>query len=151
MHSGVFTSAAGMLGKSNSAFYFTSWYMFYQHSLCLTYWCVRTNWKENKLLIALPFHFLRCHKLWCKLLASKGFPGGAVVKNLPDNAGDSRESWVSIELQVQPFGQEDPLKKEMATHSCILAWKIPWTEEPGGLLRWHWAHSWLIWVSDKQE
>ena len=30
-------------------------------------------------------------------------------------------------------GQEDPLEKQMATHSCILAWKIPWTEEPGGV------------------
>ena len=34
---------------------------------------------------------------------------------------------------VQPLGLEDPLKKEMATHSSILSWKIPWTEEPGGL------------------
>ena len=49
-----------------------------------------------------------------------GFPGGSVVKALPANAGSS-------------LGQEDPLKKEMATHSSILAWKIPWTEEPGGL------------------
>ena len=38
-----------------------------------------------------------------------------------------REKW------VQSLGQEDPLEKEMATHSSILAWKIPWTEEPGGL------------------
>ena len=37
------------------------------------------------------------------------------------------------ETQVQSPGQEDPLKKEMATHSTILAWRIPWTEEPGGL------------------
>ena len=34
------------------------------------------------------------------------------------------------EMQVQSLGQEDPLKEEMATHSSILAWKIPWTEEP---------------------
>ena len=34
------------------------------------------------------------------------------------------------ETQVQPLGQEDPLGKEMATHSSILAWRIPWTEEP---------------------
>ena len=34
---------------------------------------------------------------------------------------------------VQSLGQEDPLEKEMATHSSILAWRIPWTEEPGGL------------------
>ena len=37
------------------------------------------------------------------------------------------------ETQVQSLGQEDPLEKEMATHSSTLAWKIPWTEEPGGL------------------
>ena len=37
------------------------------------------------------------------------------------------------ETQVQPLGQEDPLEKEMATHSSTLAWKIPWTEEPGRL------------------
>ena len=37
------------------------------------------------------------------------------------------------ETQVRSLGQEDPLEKEMATHSSILAWKIPWTEEPGGL------------------
>ena len=38
-----------------------------------------------------------------------------------------RETW------VRSLGREDPLEKEMATHSSILAWKIPWTEEPGGL------------------
>ena len=37
------------------------------------------------------------------------------------------------ETQVQSLGQEDPLVKEMETHSIILAWRIPWTEEPGGL------------------
>ena len=36
-------------------------------------------------------------------------------------------------MQVQPLGQEDPLEKGMATPSSILAWRIPWTEEPGGL------------------
>ena len=39
----------------------------------------------------------------------------------------------SQETRVQSLGQEDPLKEEMATHFSILAWKIPWTEEPGGL------------------
>ena len=38
-----------------------------------------------------------------------------------------RETW------VQSLGQEDPLEKEMATHSSIVAWRTPWTEEPGGL------------------
>ena len=36
------------------------------------------------------------------------------------------------EMQVQSLGQEDPLEKEMATHFIILAWEIPWIEEPGG-------------------
>ena len=46
-----------------------------------------------------------------------------MVKNLP----------IMQETQVQSLGQEDPLEKEMATHSSILAWKIPWTKEPDGL------------------
>ena len=37
------------------------------------------------------------------------------------------------QMQVQSLGQEDPLKEEMATHSSILVWKIPWAEEPGSL------------------
>ena len=45
------------------------------------------------------------------------------VKNLPKTQ----------ETQVRSLGWEDPLEKEMANHSIILAWKIPWTEEPGGL------------------
>ena len=45
------------------------------------------------------------------------------VKNLPAMQG----------TQVQSLGQEDPLAKGMSTHSSILTWRIPWTEEPGGL------------------
>ena len=37
------------------------------------------------------------------------------------------------EMRVRSLGQEDPLGKEIATHSSVLAWRIPWTEEPGGL------------------
>ena len=48
------------------------------------------------------------------------------VKNLPAME-EIQETW------VRSLGQEDPLGEEMATHSSILAWKIPWTEEPGGL------------------
>ena len=51
------------------------------------------------------------------------FPDGSAAKNLLG----MQETW------VQSLGQEDPLEKEMATHSSILAWRIPWTEEPGGL------------------
>ena len=53
---------------------------------------------------------------WASLVAQR-------LKRLPAR----RETW------VQSLGQEDPLEKEMATHSSILAWKIPWTEEPGRL------------------
>ena len=42
------------------------------------------------------------------------------------------------EMQVASLGQEDPLEEETATHSSILAWKIPWTEEPGGLQSMGW-------------
>ena len=42
------------------------------------------------------------------------------------------------ETRVLSLGQEDPLEKEMATHSCILAWKIPWSEEPGRLQSMGW-------------
>ena len=38
-----------------------------------------------------------------------------------------------LETWVQPMGREGPLEEEMATHSSILAWRVPWTEEPGGL------------------
>ena len=44
--------------------------------------------------------------------------------------------WETQEMQVQSLGQEDLLKEEMATHSIVLAWKIPWTEEPDGLRPW---------------
>ena len=40
------------------------------------------------------------------------------------------------ETRVQSLGREDPLEEEMATHSSILAWEIPWTKEPGGLRPW---------------
>ena len=50
-----------------------------------------------------------------------GFPGGSVGEESADNAGDAN----SCEF--------DPLEEEMATHFSVLAWRIPWTEEPGGL------------------
>ena len=57
---------------------------------------------------------------------NRGFPGGSGVTNLP----------VVQEVQVnsvQSLGWEDPLEEEMVTHSSFLAWRIPWTEEPGVL------------------
>ena len=44
-----------------------------------------------------------------------------------------KNSPAKLESQVRSLGQEDPLEGGMATHSSILAWRIPWTEEPGGL------------------
>ena len=56
-------------------------------------------------------------------MSTLGFPGGASgIKNRSANAGDIRD-----------VGQKDPLEEGMTTHSSILAWRIPWTEEPGEL------------------
>ena len=52
-----------------------------------------------------------------------GFPGGPVIKNLP----------VTQETEVRSVDREDSLEEGMATHSSILAWRIPWTEGPGRL------------------
>ena len=52
-----------------------------------------------------------------------GFPGSSVVKNPP----------AMQEMHFQCMGREDSLEKEMAIHSSILPWRIPWTEEPSGL------------------
>ena len=53
---------------------------------------------------------------------SLGFPSGSVVKEPP----------AVQEMQVRSLGGEDPLEEGMVTYSSVLAWKIPWTEEPGG-------------------
>ena len=61
--------------------------------------------------IGYPFHYSRV----------------SLVAQMAKNPPAMRESW------VQPLGWEDPLEEGMATYSSILAWRIPWTEEPGGL------------------
>ena len=53
--------------------------------------------------------------------------GGSLVAQIVKNRPAMQETW------VWSLGQEDPLEKQMATHSSILAWRIPWTEKPGGL------------------
>ena len=66
-------------------------------------------------------YFVTCsNSIW---YPSTRFPGEAVVKNPPANAGDAGLI----------LGSRRSLEKEIATHSSILAWEIPWTEEPGGL------------------
>ena len=59
---------------------------------------------------------MRAYGIWASLVAQ-------IVKNLPS----LQETW------VLSLSQEDPLEESMAAHSSILAWRIPWTEEPGGL------------------
>ena len=83
---------------------------------------------------------------WTELnwMKGKSFPGGSTVKNLPAMQ-EIPETW------VRSLGQEDPLGKEMVTHSSTLAWKTPWTEKHGRLqsmgsqrVRHDWATD-LIW------
>ena len=79
-------------------------------------WANRDRNKHSRLL----------RKVFMEYFKHKGFPGGSVEKNrLPMQK--------TQEMRVWSLGGEDPLEEEMATHSNILAWKIPWTEEPGGL------------------
>ena len=65
---------------------------------------------------------------------SLGFLGGSVVKNLPASPGRRRHRRRRCRRLVQSLDQEVPLEEGIAIHSNILAWRIPWTEEPGRLL-----------------
>ena len=76
------------------------------------------SWAAYRVLVPQPRIELRPSRL--------GFPGGSAVKNLPATQEPQ-------ETRVQSLGQEDPLRKGMASHSSILSWRILWTEEPGGL------------------
>ena len=86
---------------------------------------------------ACSFQVTRVHCKFWPLVRGWGFLRGAVVQNLPANAGDKDLVWVR---------KIDPREEEMATHSRILAWKILWTEKPGGYSPWNhrvrrdWAH-----------
>ena len=70
------------------------------------------------------FYVLFQHNRWVLLRQNLKSYISQKVKNQP----------VMQVIQVQSLGWEDPLEKGMVTHSSILAWRIPWTEEPGGLL-----------------
>ena len=81
--------------------------------------------------------------------ARRAFTGAEVLANLPTRISNSESQKFRVlitllfqrlkllppmrETRVQSLGWEDPLEKEMVTHSSILAWRIPWREEPGGL------------------
>ena len=77
-------------------------------------------WTGVCLWVASHMRGLVCSKIWL----CRGFPGGSVVRNTSVNVGDARD-------MIWSLGR--PLEKEMRTHSSILVWRIPWTEEPGGL------------------
>ena len=71
--------------------------------------------------------------LWLiTLLPSVGLMG--LMETVPPGSSDR-----SLQCR-RPLGREGPLEKGTATHSSILAWRIPWVEEPGGLQRVHWGH-----------
>ena len=63
----------------------------------------------------------------CRTLNNNVFPGGSFSKKKKKSMPAMQETW------AQHLDKENPLEKEMATQSSILAWKIPWTEKPGGL------------------
>ena len=79
---------------------------------------VLQHFKDIKLLASISYD----------LLLHMGFPGGTGGK---DSLWQCRYN--RYETQVQSVGQEDPLEEGLATHSSILAWRIPWTEEPNGV------------------
>ena len=80
--------------------------------------------KQRARYLCIPSTYLWKHQLR-KVLNDdfQTFPAGSAVKNLPANIGDA----------ASVLGWEDPLEKETPVHSSILAWQIPWTEEPDGL------------------
>ena len=78
---------------------------------------------SNRALSRLHFMAHCCSDYYDLPHPKNRFPGGSAVKNPPAMKA----------TRVPSLGQEYPLEKDMATHSSILAWRIPWTEEPGGL------------------
>ena len=92
-------------------------------------------------------YWLSISCMWSTFLSTgdrsvRGFPGDSVVKNLPAMQ-KTQETW------VRSLGWEGPLEEGVATHSSILAWKIPWTEDPGGLQSMQFqrvVHDWNCWA-----
>jgi len=101
-----------------------------------------SNWTE--LLLPTPRDFPD-PGIEAASLVSPALAGGFFT--ISATCGSDIKNWPGmLETQVWSLGHEDPLEKRMATHSIILAWKIPWTEEPGGL--WcTWSHS-QTWLSN---
>ena len=105
-----------VFAKTNHS-YIDESYLFFRIMECLV---ARTGTFIIIVIIIIPYI---CIAL---VVLLSGFPGGSVVKDLLAMQ-ELQETW------VQSLSQEDPLEEGMATHSSILAWRIPWTVEPGGL------------------
>ena len=103
----------------NWRYYFMCGFKFIVHSICI--WWFLCQALYHAFLYSFSHFFPVPNILWVSIYM--GFPGGSLVKNLP----------TMQETQVQSLDQEDPLEEGLATHSSILAWRIPRTEEPGRL------------------
>ena len=115
--------------------------------------CQRCTWRFEhqknvpvKMLVHLGSPGQQYSKYWCKTKISQtaSLPLKSQVLSLPSRHNGTQDYLAQLwrihlpmqgsqEMRVSSLGQEDPLEEEMATHSNILAWRIPWTEEPGGL------------------
>ena len=84
-------------------------------------WC-----EKNCLRVVKSIHKYKQIYICIYIYVKSSFPGGSIIKN-PLAVQETQET------RVQSLGWEDPLEKEMATHSSILVWEIPWTEKSGGL------------------
>ena len=83
-------------------------------------------WSNDSFFLECPQEFKECPKglnFGSRFISETSLVVAQKIKHLP----------AVRETQGQSLGREDPLEKGMATHSSILAWRIPWTEEPGGL------------------
>ena len=110
--------------------FWLSKYFYITHSLWI--------WKQSFNIEVKFLEVINSNSLW----DTWGFPGGSAVKNL-------LAVQESQEVQVWSLGQEDPLEEGMSTHSSILAWRLPWTEEPVGYIAYGVAKSQtqLKWLS----
>ena len=94
----------------------------------------RPHWRTLPSPLSIPSTPIVCHQFACHEASQRAL----MIKDPPADSGDSRDAGSFL-------GQEEPLEEEMATHSSILAWRIPWTEEPGG--QWSKRH----WVAEESD
>ena len=107
------------------------WIIFTNHPLKLCFLLFLSKVQISLILQRSTSHFLKCvfkiFEIWTQTYLSFVFYPASLVAQRLKHLPAMRET------RVRSLGQEDPLEKEMATHSSTLAWRIPWTEEPGRL------------------